>query len=239
MNATASDIFNEVNNTLKSRLVIATGITVTDILNASFPTLLRASTGITSSSVVGSKATEVSGTNNAGMPDLSHVVSVSQDTSSDTLSDPLFWNWHNRRLYSPPSLTFAVEYAAIDALGGDQGAFDMVHNELNKWLASQDHRVRDVSHDTGHGSHDRRLVFYTDDIPATIDSINDAPLILCPGATNSGMFHCTIISSTVCVVLGPDDDEKTVRTVLIQGLGQAIDSGEFEANIPPEDGELA
>jgi hypothetical protein len=233
-NLTASDIFNEVNNTLKSRLIIATGITVTDILNETYPMALRTiAAGGDLDSVSGSKrgGSKLSDRDNGKKSDdLSQVLSV-QQTSSES------GNGLNRRLYSSSTFVSAVENAAITSLGGDQIASDLVRAELEEWKAAQDHVRR--SHVVPAKRSDlrraRRLVFYTDDIPATIESIADAPLLLCPGVVETPSSRCVIISSSVCVILGPEDDEKEVRATLVQGLGEAINSGEFEDNIPPEE----
>jgi hypothetical protein len=256
-NLTASDIFNEVNNTLKSRLIIATGITVTDILNETYPMALRtiaaggdldsvalrtSAAGGDLDSVGGSKgggSKRSGGKNRKGsdMPDLSQVLSV-QQTSSESGGEteapllPL-----NRRLHSSPRFVSVVENAALTSLGGDQIASDLVRAELEEWKVAQDHvrRSHDVPARRSDLRRSRRLVFYTDDIPATIVLIADAPLFLCPGGIKTSSSRCVIISSTVCVVLGPKDDEKEVRATLVQGLEEAINSGEFEDNIPPEE----
>lgn len=224
LNLSASDIFNEVNNTLKSRLIIATEVTVTNILNASFPSNTSNSNSSATNTTVES------------LPDLSHVVSLKQksDMANSSLPSIDFWNWPHRRLHSPQKFSFAVEYATIDALGGNQLAFDMVHVELNNWLMSRSDRDSGASRNSGTSRNGRRLVYYTSDIPPSIDSIADAPLTLCPGGAETEMSRCTVVASTVCIVLGPDDDAKEVRYTLVQGLGQAIGSGEFEANIPGE-----
>ena len=172
------------------------------------------------------------------MPDLSRVVSLKQRKKKEPDDSIRGYIWKNRRrLQSYASFSSALENAAVNALGGGQIAYDSVHAELQ-------HRIRPPTVDQliGHGKvralsgrrSDRRLVFYTDDIPATIDSIYDGPVLLCPGGAESEASRCTIVSSTVCVVLEPGDDETQVRNVLVRGLGQAIDSGEFEANVPPE-----
>lgn len=236
LNLTASDIFNEVNNTLKSRLIIATEVTVTNILNASFPSNTSNSNSSATNTTVESLNTQGNAVDSDGMPDLSHVVSLQQksDMSNSSLPGIDFWNWPHRRLHSPQKFSFAVEYATIDAIGGSQLAFDMVHVELNNWLMSRSDRDSGASRNSGTSRNGRRLVYYTSDIPPSIDSIADAPLTLCPGGAETEMSRCTVVASTVCIVLGPDDDAKEVRYTLVQGLGQAIGSGEFEANIPGE-----
>jgi hypothetical protein len=80
--------------------------------------------------------------------------------------------------------------------------------------------------------HHRRLAYFTDDIPVIINSVSDNPL--CNGSEQNQEIRCSIVSSTVCVVLEEDDDPNVVRTILITGLRTAVDSGEFLTRIPPE-----
>ena len=79
----------------------------------------------------------------------------------------------------------------------------------------------------------RKLFYYTDDIPVTINSVTDNPL--CAGSAQNNQVMCAIVSSTVCVVLEEGDDPDEVRALMIAGLRQAVDSGDFLRRIPPED----
>ena len=79
----------------------------------------------------------------------------------------------------------------------------------------------------------RRLAYYTDDIPVAINSVTDNPL--CAGSAQNPRIMCAIVSSTVCVVLEEGDDPTEVRALLIAGLRQAVDSGDFLRRIPPQD----
>lgn len=79
----------------------------------------------------------------------------------------------------------------------------------------------------------RRLAYYTDDIAATINSVTDNPL--CAGSAQNSQIMCAIVSSTVCVVLEEDDNADEVRNLMIAGLRQAVDSGDFLRRIPPAD----
>ena len=166
------------------------------------------------------------------MPDLSHVVTQGKEVDIPSNSTPSTLTWDGRRrLYATDRFAQNVEFILVETLGGNQVAYDLVQQEMEEWmqnpiLTSQlDHR-RALTF--------RKLVFYSEDIPATIDSISEGPLVLCPGGPDTDESRCSIISSTVCVILGPDDDAEQVRSVLVRGLAQAIDSGEFESNIPPE-----
>lgn len=81
--------------------------------------------------------------------------------------------------------------------------------------------------------HHRDLAYYTDLLPVTIDSVNDDPL--CAGSSQNDLVMCSIIGSTVCVVLEDGDVPMKVRTTLISGLRQAVESGEFLNRIPSGD----
>jgi len=83
---------------------------------------------------------------------------------------------------------------------------------------------------------DRRLVFYTEELPADITRINDTNDLVCGATTidTTDAFMCTIISSSVCVILEDGDDEDTVRTAVVDGMSEAFTNGDFVANIPDE-----
>ena len=81
--------------------------------------------------------------------------------------------------------------------------------------------------------HQRKLAYYTDLVPAKINSVTDNPL--CVGSAENPEIMCAIVSSTVCVVLEDDDDPEAVRALMIAGLRQAVDSGDFLRRIPAED----
>lgn len=76
----------------------------------------------------------------------------------------------------------------------------------------------------------RRLVFYTDDFEPIINAIFDNPF--CDKPTPE--HECAVVASTVCVVLEEGDDEDEVQEILLDGIEEAILSGEFEEAIPPE-----
>jgi hypothetical protein len=47
-------------------------------------------------------------------------------------------------------------------------------------------------------------------------------------------FECSVVDSTVCVLLEEGDDEEEVRSSLLAGIEQSILGGSFQAAIPPE-----
>ena len=79
----------------------------------------------------------------------------------------------------------------------------------------------------------RRLAYYSDDYPVSINAVTDNPL--CEGQAENPDIKCSIISSTVCVVLEDGDDPNEVRAFMIAGLRQAVQTGEFLRRIPPTD----
>lgn len=83
----------------------------------------------------------------------------------------------------------------------------------------------------------RQLAHYTDSIPVTINSVTDNPL--CAGSAQNPRIMCAIVSSTVCVVLEDGDDPNGVRALMIAGLRQAVDSGDFLRRIPAQDLQMA
>lgn len=230
----ADEIFNEEDNTLKSRLIIATEITVTDVLNETFPLLARlVGGGLSVSSQFGSKLPDVISEKKEDLPDLSHVMSVQHGSSSedgDSTYLELFGD--GRRLFAPDRLTSAVEYASVTALGGSSNAFHDVRGELERFLhPHQQANRRRIVATMDHSR--RRLVYYTYDFPVTILSITDAPLLLCNGFADTDMSRCAIVTTKVCVVLGPEDNPEVVRAAIVAGMSDAFESGEFEENIPP------
>jgi hypothetical protein len=78
----------------------------------------------------------------------------------------------------------------------------------------------------------RKLVIYTEQYPITIDSIIDNTF--CPGNVENPSTQCAVVSSTVCVLLEPGDDVQQVRTILVRGIQDAVQNGDFEAAIPAE-----
>lgn len=79
----------------------------------------------------------------------------------------------------------------------------------------------------------RRLAYYSDDYPVSINSVTDNPL--CEGQAENPNIKCSIISSTVCVVLEDGDEPGEFRAFMIAGLREAVQTGEFLRRIPPAD----
>ena len=80
----------------------------------------------------------------------------------------------------------------------------------------------------------RRLVFYSDMYPPEIRSIVDNPVCSQTNAPIGITIKCAFVSVKVCVILEEGDEPLLVRSALLAGFKNAIQSGKFEAAIPPE-----
>jgi hypothetical protein len=78
----------------------------------------------------------------------------------------------------------------------------------------------------------RELVYFTDEYAEKINLIFNNPFCVLTNPDPDVM--CAIASSTVCVLMEKGDNEEDVREVLIDGIEEAIENGEFAAAIPPE-----
>jgi hypothetical protein len=196
----ADDIFNEVNNTLKTGLEIATRNVTIENLNSTYPRdgsqrfLRRRNKQQNQRAFFGGKGGHEAALqyDEFGKRVFRHVVPLKDFEYSPTISDN------------------EVEAKQPENTKGRRRAV---------FLPSDDR------HPESNAS--RRLVFYTDDYPVMIDSIFDNRF--CPADT-----FCSIVSSTVCVLLEEGDDEEEVQDELLDGIRVAIFNGDFEAAIPPE-----
>jgi hypothetical protein len=80
----------------------------------------------------------------------------------------------------------------------------------------------------------RELVFFTDDFPERINAIINNPFCTVTNPDADPDLSCAVVTATVCVLLEEDDDEAAIRGALVNGIGNAIQSGDFEAAIPAE-----
>jgi hypothetical protein len=196
----AEDIFNEVNNTLKTGLLIATRNITIETLNETYPRdgaerlLRRRSKQQNQWSFFGGKGGREAALQYDGFGKrvFRHVVPLKDFEYAPMISE-------NDVEAKQPENTKGRRRTVV--------------------LPSDDrHSDSNVS---------RRLVFYTDDYPVIINAIVDNPF--CEAGVS-----CSIVSSTVCVLLEEGDDEEEVRDVLVDGIREAILNGDFEAAIPPE-----
>ena len=88
-----------------------------------------------------------------------------------------------------------------------------------------EHRRRTAFVATETTIHDRRLEFYSDAFPPTITDVFDNPFC---AAASDGITKCSIIDTTVCVVLEEGEDPAQVRARLVGGISGAFRDGRFE-----------
>ena len=72
----------------------------------------------------------------------------------------------------------------------------------------------------------RRLAVYNDAFPPVITNVIDFPF-----CDDSLFAFCSIVETTVCVVLEEGDDEETVKRELLDGLKAAFQDGRFEDSL--------
>ena len=208
----ADDIFNEVNNTLKTGLMIATKTIVINILNETYPRTVR------------NRPYET--------------VKTHRDPYNWIWEDlsTMGGGGFRRQL---PRVEEAAKLADAVALGLDLSSYTTIHEQavvmrsnarrfhrrlLSSLHESSSYRVRGV----------RRLVFYTDNYPVRITMISDRNNCPTNNINGTNTLRCAVVSSSLCVVLETDDNPTMIRDTLLQGLAAAIENGEFEKMIPPE-----
>ena len=77
-------------------------------------------------------------------------------------------------------------------------------------------------------SNRRHLVYYTDELPVTMDNVIDVT-DNCPVGNN-----CLLIVSTTTTVLEEGDDPDEVKKALEDGIRESFTDGSFYANIPSD-----
>ena len=223
---TADDVLNENDNTLKTGLIEATEALVIRILNETFPRVARAQPAQFA----------------APKAEVKHAHHDPNDWEwkkppTATSHNPHDWSWSDiggrRRL---PVLREAVARADAAVLGVDIDMYSFtIQDELSGMFNGTRRNRRLHASDTSsyiRGS--RRLVYYTDEFPVEIPIIIDNPI--CPANNENGVntIQCAIVSSNLCVVLEAGDDSQMIRRALVDGLSNAIDSGDFEDLIAQE-----
>lgn len=205
-NLTASEIFNEENNTLKSGLETATSTVVINILNETYPMVLT-----------------------SPLQQQAQLPRTYRVDYSKLRPYKFRYPYGGRRL---SAVTEATERAVLTLIGENSNSRDKFHAIMQELTYEPTHstgtRRLSPSQPLPSFRGRRRLVYYTDDIPVEINWIVDNPV--CP--SNNPVMQCAIVSSTVCVILQDGDDPAMVRQVLIDGIREAIANGEFEAAIP-------
>jgi hypothetical protein len=211
----AEDLLNEVNNTLKTGLEIAGRNITIEIMNTSFP--------------------------GGAMPEDPESLLPGGNGTRRALDRPAVVLSPSRlpgaHVVADAGALLALQAGLADKFGQD-GTTDI--------LRSFGHILRPSSPPSLHrhqrypGGEDlrrlfrmlqeRRLVYYTDEFPSTVFNIRQN--FLCDGAQEGVL--CSVVEQFSCVVLEEGDDRALVQTVLASGIREAINNGDFERAIPPE-----
>lgn len=213
---TAEDIFNEVNNTLKTGLIIATRNVTIEILNETFP---RGDDSSSSQRFLRTESLQIS------------KQYLATATSKDRADSPIYdinRPYHGRGMIANPSLPINHLFNVMDLGPFPSEASRSPQKDVND-LQRRRRTVylpQEISHMDDDG---RRLAYYSDAYPPVINSIADNPFCDKPSD-----IQCAVVDSTVCVILEEGDDEAAVQTALLLGISEAIRDGSFQAAIPSE-----
>jgi hypothetical protein len=202
----ASDIFNEVNNTYKTGLILATRNVTIETLNATFP---RDDSGrfLREESVWRHRINPLDRYGQANKEELKF----------DSLGSLGTRGLHVANLQDSKHLQFFVLRESTRSNGNRRRTVYLPQQE-------SDGEIIDVSQLS------RQLVFYTDEDPVEIDAIVDNPLC----EPENPVTQCAVVASTACTVLEDGDNENLVKVVLLAGIRLSILNGDFEDAIPPE-----
>lgn len=153
---------------------------------------------------------------------------------------PFSWTWEDMSITTGgglrrqlPEIEEAAELADAVALGLDSSSYAMIHEQVADMRTNARRLHRRPSPPDYHVRGARRLVYYSDDYPVEIKMIVDSNGCLMNKVNATNALRCAIVFSTVCVVLETGDNPLKIRDTLVRGLAAAIESGEFEATIPP------
>jgi hypothetical protein len=216
---TAEDIFNEVNNTLKTGLLIATRNVTIQTLNETFP---RDDDTSSSGRALRSEGLQISHHWSLVAP---------EDRSGSPIHDALLpiQAYSGHGMMTNPATPASQLFNVMDL-----GRFQSDNSRRVQGAIDDDQRrrrtvflPRDFSDVDDRGG--RRLVFYTDEYAPVINSIIANEFCDRPPEIN-----CAVVDSTVCVVLEEGDNEEEVRAALLNGFATSIQDGTFQGAIPPE-----
>lgn len=216
----ADDIFNEVNNTMKTGLILATRNVTIATLNATFP---RDGSGRLLQQTL-----EQNSQRNHLSPESSNRMSAFLALRPYETQRRHYW------MSESTSRMLQVTDLGRSRLYQDNFVFE---ETLPMKMQYESPHVRRraaylpgaFSSNKDFQSGQRRLVFYSDQFVPAINSIFDNPF-----CENLEEFQCAVVDTTVCVVLEEGDDEQQVQTALLDGIQQSILDGSFQDAIPPE-----
>ena len=204
----ADDIFNEVNNTLKTGLIIATENVTIEVLNTTFPRSDNESDRFRRLELLQSLQSSRHKHQHQHQQDQAvhhHLLREKNQMERFNGNAILITNLVST---TPESQSYTQQQRSL--------AYAPRSSSLSSEVATT-------------GARRRRLVYYTDVFEPAINTIFDNPLCSAPEG-----FLCAVVDSTVCVILEEGDDEDEVQLALLNGIGAAIEDGSFFAAIPPE-----
>jgi hypothetical protein len=216
---TAEDIFNEVNNTLKTGLLIATRNVTIETLNETFPR--------DDNSSISQRFLQTE-----NMDRSKHY--LEDPTPGDRVDSPIYDAYIHRPYHDAPSITnpaFSRTNRLFNVM--DIGLFHIETPSHPEGDVTDPQRRRRTVYlpqeisDMDNGG--RRLVFYTDVYAPVINSIIENPFCVRPPD-----ISCAVVDTTVCVILEEGDNEDEVQTALLRGISLSIQDGSFQAAIPKE-----
>jgi len=207
----AEDILNEVNNTYKSGLIIATRNATIQSLNESYPR------------------------DQEGGRYLQKKISQQQQQSSGRAIDRV---WYENLGVTQPSIINDVDIIQQDERNFEHGyggsIIGVIENDSTQvrrravFLPHMSTQITD-SINNNKKVNDRRLAFYTDSYPPVINNIFDNAFCQQPEG-----IVCAVVDSSVCVMLEEGDDDDEVKGVLLNGIETSIQNGSFENVIHTE-----
>ncbi len=219
----AFDILHMVNNTLRTGLLVATRNITIEILNSTFPRTPKLGAGAQANS-------------SAAIFQKFLLMLQQPSDSRNAIRQP---NGGNRRTLEDRSgiVQIAIEHALTD-LYPNSNAKRLLQSQIDGMYRRNALLVEtkiDLSREMvvvpmgRRGS--RRLVYYSDAFPVTINDIFDNPI--CPKNTTPPTL-CAVVSTTVCVLLENGENATTVDNLLLQGFQNAVNKGLLQDAIPPE-----
>ena len=208
---TAEAIFNEVNNTFKEGLIIATRNVTIVTLNTTYP---KANSSRFLRSKRRSQSWRSFFTTDSEQR-ITPKIEPEKFESPSTDIIGLVTLYHSAK---PNVVTLSKESLKYSEQGTNS-------RRKTAYLPSEGRSPKQ----TAFGDQSKReLVFYSDEFPVQISSIVNNPF--CPPLAQT---KCAIVSSTVCVLLEAGDNATQVRQNLLNGIGNSIQDGSFAAAIPP------
>jgi hypothetical protein len=257
----ADDIMDEVNNTLKTGLELATRNITIGILNSTFPasasSASRALVAVSDnrrspsqpSSVVGTEFSSAGTlpTTNASLLSGHDAIykGLSFDFGDDgaaSILDSLFLAMYSRNDRVPTrarrsrlSVSDVPEYSdRWQRRARRRRRRQSITRHVAEEPLSQHHHTK-RRQTQWRQQRSRRLVYYTDGLPPTVTDVVDDSFCTGQGSgENSTAVRCAFVSTEVCVVLEAGDDPDAIEKAIDDGFRIAILDGSFFGAIPAD-----